>query len=156
MIIVLYRAKDATHPTAPATPWATVEHSAGWSTLYPLGRRSVRYHAWLAVDGDAPGLPPAAAGRGVWVVCCEGQRGATRLKAIAAASPNAWTLRELRADGGALATAIKNNWPRPRDENGDPIPGPIALGATIAGRDSPSLSTEHATFNDIPDGGDEP
>lgn len=155
MIIVLYRAKDGTHLTAPASPWRTVVASGGWSTLYPLGRGGLRYHCWLAIDGDGPGMPPAAAGRGVWVVCCEGQRGATRLKQLAAESPNAWTLRQLRASGSQLATAIKAAWPRPLDADGVPIPGPITLPATIAGQPFPALSTQHATLAEVPDGGED-
>jgi hypothetical protein len=62
-------------------------------------------------------------------------------------------LRELRGDSRQLATRLKHAWPRPVDEFGDPIPGAIALRATLAGHAFPTLSEEHATIADVPDEG---
>lgn len=154
-MIVVYRQKDATHPTAPASPWETVIASGGWSVLYPRARRArLALYCWLAVDGDSPDMPPAAAGRGVWLVCVEGSRGLSRLKSWASQSPGAWTLRQLRAASTPLANAIKASWPMPIDENGVPVAGPIGV-PDICGQPFRTRAEEHADIADVPDGGDE-
>jgi hypothetical protein len=68
VIVVLYRNKAIDEPTAPAVPWRTVRQAGGWCTLYPQGRGGLRLHTLLVVDGDADGMPPAAAGKAAWVI----------------------------------------------------------------------------------------
>ncbi len=130
-IIVVRTKEDDGTPNVP-TGWLVNYEDAGWSTIYTPSGQVI--HAWLAVDGADVGQPT----RGVWVLVSPVSAVAERLRSIADASPNAWTLAELRSDSGALATAVKGAWKdqRQRDDVGDPIDDgrPLAaLRSTIAG-----------------------
>jgi len=65
------------------------------------------------------------------------------LKTFAASNDAAWTLPQLRADGGAQATAIKAAW---REKDG----ATEILRSTIAGFDFRSDSELYITVNDLP------
>lgn len=117
-LIALIRAEPAPidAPLIP-TAWDHVEESDRWSTVYPLGRLArpgVFFHARLVLrDGTTPT-------RALFV--CTGARVvldhlAARIASDALAWTRTWlTLADLRADGGAVAVAIRNAWPDERPE----------------------------------------
>lgn len=100
-----------------------IQESNGWISLYLNGNPDNFIHARLmAEDGT----------RAVFACFATNAATETRLQALADASPNIWSLAELRADNGALASAIKALW---RDiRSGD---GAVYLNATMMGNDYP-------------------
>lgn len=88
-------------PSVPAGWDCIVENGAKWVTIYPRGRVAypgVFMHAYLAVRISSNGCW-ALFGPKAW------------LDAIRAQVTNSWdNLPALRADNGAVATAIKNAW----------------------------------------------
>lgn len=132
--ILAYIRADAVQdaPLVPAS-WDRQPCSNRWCVIYPNGRGGVFFHARLIAR--ASGNP----GRALFV--CTGAAGVlTALANQIAADGLPWTqawasLAALRADGGALATAIKAAWPdeRPRDGSGNPVGTLVALWARMAG-----------------------
>jgi hypothetical protein len=103
-IIVLRNLNTGT--LAPNLPngYEAIKQDANWFTLYSDGVSnpdSMVFHAHLEVQRNA---------QGVYSVFATDQQSARVLYNFAQNSTNAWTLRELRADGGAAATQIKNAW----------------------------------------------
>lgn len=84
-------------PAVPPT-WRVVPECDGWTTLYPNPERvDLFVHAWLACETTA----------GAFVIF--GPR--ALVDAIVAAASRSWTsLAALRADNGAVATAVKTAW----------------------------------------------
>lgn len=84
-------------PALPAAYSASYEDN-GWVTLRRDDAPGLFAHAWLACE---------AGGNGAWVIV--GPR--AWVDAIVALASRAWaTLADLRADGGAVAVAVKNAW----------------------------------------------
>lgn len=86
-------------PSVPGS-WDVTPEADGWSTLYPLGRATnpdVYVHAFLGAETTS----------GAWFIT--GPRAV--VDQIVALATRSWaTLGELRADNGAVATAVKTAW----------------------------------------------
>lgn len=103
-------------PTVPAQ-WTAVYEDNGWCTVRHADGRW--FHAWLACENGA---------NAAFVV--EGPRAIVDF--IVGSSSRAWaTLNDLRADGGAVALAVKAAWLARWEDLGEP--GVIRVRARIAG-----------------------
>ena len=99
-IVVRAIALDAEGRKVPAVPasWSAQYEDNGWVTLRRDAQPGAFMHAWLACE---------ASGSGAWVIV--GPR--AWVDAVAALASRAWaTLADLRADGGAVAVAVKTAW----------------------------------------------
>lgn len=105
--IIVVRLNDNLFPSS----WEIVQEDHGWVSLYPLGRenKNILLHARLMASDEI---------RSCYALFASSDAVEDRLSALAAASSRAWTLAELRSDGGALATALKALW---RDRDGENI-----------------------------------
>lgn len=137
---------------APAIPptWDRQVESNRWTTVFPLGRGAPSFSARLMAR--AAGNPTRAL-----FVCVGPAPMLTRLAAAIAADALPWTktwatLVALRADAGAIATAIKAAWPDERQHtwtgtppgalvDGGPIGTLVALLGRIAGADAEDAET---------------
>jgi tRNA U34 5-methylaminomethyl-2-thiouridine-forming methyltransferase MnmC len=120
---VILRDSDNLFPNS----WDVTPEASGWYSVFPTGRENpnVFLHAKL-IAVSANGLTSAL------FVFTPNSALNQRLADMAAASSNAWTLAELRADNGATATAIKNRW---QDKNGSIL----TLFSSMMGHDYPVI-----------------
>lgn len=91
--------------------WEVIPEDSGWFSVYPAGRenKNVLLHAREMASN---------ATRTAFVVCAPNAAMEQRITDLAAASQTAWTLAELRADNGVLATGLKAVWRDKREDNG--------------------------------------
>jgi hypothetical protein len=121
----------------PEIPGTWSSHPQGrtgwWSVIDAQGRRFL----WLLLmDGVYAGAPSKIVG----YLTTEDEADNARVRALAEASDNAWTIKQLRTDPGARATAIRAAWRMyRRDADGNPV-GPQRVLKTIAGWDCESDS----------------
>lgn len=117
--------EDRYVPQVPQS-WGIILQSGDWVTLYPNGisPNEPFLHAKLMVLSGSVGA---------WVVAGE----STVLRALRDSSVRTWSLRELREDDRAVATAIKEAW---RDERASgSLDSRVGLYSTMAGFDLPGV-----------------
>jgi hypothetical protein len=88
--------------------WEVTPESSDWYSVFPQGRETpnLYLHAKKMAERN---------GNAALFVFTPSAALADRLETFASASSKAWTLAELKADNGALATTIKTYW-TDRDE----------------------------------------
>ena len=141
------RGESATIPI-PALPGAWSVQPQGISGWVYLEDPQGRPYWWRTViDGADFGNPTKVVGAVFAIDAADNHR----LKTFAATNERAWTLRELRADDGAAATAIRAAWRMyARDGDGNPT-GPEIFASTMAGFDFPADAERFAAVDDLPD-----
>lgn len=108
---------DAEGNTIPVVPssWDLGIEASGWISVYPLGREA-RPDIWFFAR-----LMASDAGEGAFIAVGP----AAVIRELTTRVSQSWTIADLRADNGAVATAIKAAWKdeRPRDELGNVVAG---------------------------------
>lgn len=139
--IVVLRNRDVVGSTpVPQVPgtWTLVPQGrTGW--VYLVDPSGLAVWWYTALDGPDAGYPTKVVG----VALATTTAGVAWLKAFAADNDKAWTLPELRSDGGAEATAIKAAW---REKDG----ATEILRSTVAGFDYRADAERYATVAGIP------
>jgi len=125
-------------PQVPGTWTLAPQGQTGW--IYTTSPSGLPLWWRTVLDGAELGAPTKIVG----AVMALDAAGISFLKTFAVDNDRAWTLPELRADGGAQAVAIKAAW-KERDGAAE------ILRSTIAGFDFRADAERYATIAELPD-----
>jgi len=131
-------------PQLPGTWTQIVQGHTGW--VYLTDPDGDNFWWYTALDGSDFGYPTKIVG----MVTATTPAGRAKLKAFALASDSAWSLKELRADVGVQATAIKTAWKMSRRNSAGDVIEAIAMSRTIAGFNYQQEAEDLNTVEDLP------